>query len=632
MARRDVNFLAYIILAAIVTGFVIHCVALNFTQDDAFISYRYVRNVIQGHGLVFNPGERVEGYTNFLWIIVLAAFARFGANMITLSKILGVAAGSAALILTYGISALLIRTEHAVAASSHRPGPVAGKSTRPPWLFALFPPLLLAANSAFAYWSISGLETSFFVMSVLLAVYLYLADRRMVFFAAALASLTRPEGVLVFALIMLHRLLTGAERPKARLRAVLEQVMGFAVLVVPFLVFRILYYRDILPNPFYAKTGLSVEYLKSGLAYFWMFLRHYGLWGAVYLLPVLFYRRLGPKGRFVLAFLYSYSTYVILVGGDVLRAHRFFLPVLPFAYLVVTFALIRLYSVLGRARRQAGQPTLSVLLVTGFAVLSFFLPRAYMLSARTYELGLYAKMVGYSQSLRHSFGQDFTLAATTIGAVSYLTDVTVIDMLGLTDRYIAKHPESIPGLASAWKERTFNTEYVLSRNPDVILFSTGMRPSAPAEKALFLSSKFRQNYYTYYLGTILGSVYKKKGNYSGENIMFSDPTFVDLYAEAIYLTYKKGGFAAALDKLEEVTRLGPKDFARAYEMMGTCYFTLGKRETAEVFARKAILMDDYCVEAHHLLETVYLARGDSTAASQERAKVLAYNPERYDKR
>jgi len=631
MARRNVDFLAYIILAAIAAGFVVHCVSLNFTQDDAFISYRYVRNLIQGHGLVFNPGERVEGYTNFLWIIVLAAFARFGANVITLSKILGVAAGCGALILTYSISDLLIRTEYAGADSGHKVSPAAGKLTRPHWTFALFPPILLASNSAFAYWSISGLETSFFVMGVLLTVYLYLAGGRLVFLAAALTTLTRPEGALVFALIILHRILTGTERLEARLRAVLEQVIGFAVLVVPFLVFRILYYHDILPNPFYAKTGLSMEYLKSGLAYFWMFLHHYGLWGAVYLLPVLSYRRLGPKGKFVLAFLYSYSTYVILVGGDVLRAHRFFLPVLPFAYLVVTFALISLHSALGKIRRQGGWLTVPAILVTGFAGLSFFLPRAYVLSARTYELGLYAKMVGHAQSLRHSLGQGFTLAATTIGAVSYLTDVTVIDMLGLTDRYIAKHPESVPGLASTWKERTFNTEYVLSRDPDVILFSTGMRPSAPAEKALFLSSKFRQNYYLYYLGDIRGAAYRKKGSYSGENVVFPDPTFIDLYAEAIHLAYMAGGFAAALDKLEEVTRLGPKDFARAYEIMGTCYLRLGKTETAVAFARKATQMDDYCVEAHHLLETVYRARGDSAAANQERAKVLAYNHERYDK-
>ena len=44
-----------------------------FLTDDAFISFRYVRNLLEGHGLVFNPDEYVEGYTNFLWILELAA-------------------------------------------------------------------------------------------------------------------------------------------------------------------------------------------------------------------------------------------------------------------------------------------------------------------------------------------------------------------------------------------------------------------------------------------------------------------------------------------------------------------------------------------------------------------------------
>ena len=44
-----------------------------FLCDDAFISFRYVRNLLEGHGLVFNPGEQVEGYTNFLWVLELAA-------------------------------------------------------------------------------------------------------------------------------------------------------------------------------------------------------------------------------------------------------------------------------------------------------------------------------------------------------------------------------------------------------------------------------------------------------------------------------------------------------------------------------------------------------------------------------
>src|SRR5574341_680160 len=39
--------------------------------DDAYISFRYAQNAIRGYGLVFNPGERVEGFTNFLWTAMM---------------------------------------------------------------------------------------------------------------------------------------------------------------------------------------------------------------------------------------------------------------------------------------------------------------------------------------------------------------------------------------------------------------------------------------------------------------------------------------------------------------------------------------------------------------------------------
>ncbi|MGB3093337.1 MAG: hypothetical protein WBC42_09030, partial [Candidatus Zixiibacteriota bacterium] len=147
-----------LILLAIVSLFVIHCLSLNFTQDDAFISYRYADNLLQGNGLVFNSGERVEGYTNFLWIIILSIFTKLGLDMIAVSKILGVASGCATLILLYQLSRLFFPKRE--------------------WLLPLLPPLLLTASSAFAYWSISGLETSLFTMMVLLSVYLYLTYPR----------------------------------------------------------------------------------------------------------------------------------------------------------------------------------------------------------------------------------------------------------------------------------------------------------------------------------------------------------------------------------------------------------------------------------------------------------------------
>src|SRR3989442_2788870 len=59
-------------------------------DDDAYISCRYAHNLATGRGLVFNAGERVEGYTNFLWTVTLAALSRLGVEPPTAARALGV--------------------------------------------------------------------------------------------------------------------------------------------------------------------------------------------------------------------------------------------------------------------------------------------------------------------------------------------------------------------------------------------------------------------------------------------------------------------------------------------------------------------------------------------------------------
>lgn len=599
-----------IILLLIIGIFAVHTLSLNFTQDDAYISYRYVKNFVNGQGLVFNQGERVEGYTNFLWIILLSIFAKFGLDVIVVSKILGISSGCVALFLIYKISVLVLQTKSE------------SKVLSKAWFLPLFPSLLLAANSAFAYWSISGLESAFFVMAVLLSVYFYFTNERLMILSSALSTLIRPEGVLLFAILILHKFFF----KKDGIKNCLSYILGFTLLLLPFLIFKIFYYGNLLPNPFYAKTGFSLEYLKTGIGYFWLFLKHYGLWGVLYLIPIILYKDLEVKGKLLVLMVYIYTLYIIIIGGDVLKAHRFFLPILPFLYLLFSFVLMRLYLILKKGFLKQAIPIFVVLV---FSILTFWLPRNWIMSVRSAEIGLCTKMSRYAQRLRQSFGTDFTLAMSTIGAISYLTEVKVIDMLGLTDPYIARHPEKVPGISSTWKEKKFNIQYLLSRDPDVIMFSTGIKPSAPAERALFLSSKFRENYYPYYfpgLGEILMVVYKKKGAYPKKNEIFPDARFVNLYNEVINLE-RRGDLQTCLKKLEEILEVGPADFAQAYEYMGKCNFELGNTEEGKKYAQKAIQLDDYCTMSHILLYDFYLKEGDTTAALSERNKVRLYDPE-----
>lgn len=56
---------------------IVHAASLATVNDDPFISFRYAQQLVVGNGLVYNPGERLEGYTNFLWTILIAGGQTF---------------------------------------------------------------------------------------------------------------------------------------------------------------------------------------------------------------------------------------------------------------------------------------------------------------------------------------------------------------------------------------------------------------------------------------------------------------------------------------------------------------------------------------------------------------------------
>src|SRR5438046_1501989 len=66
------------LLAPLGAAALAHIVYLHVMYDDAFITYRYAENLARGLGLVYNPGERVEGYSNFLWTLMMAVVVKLG--------------------------------------------------------------------------------------------------------------------------------------------------------------------------------------------------------------------------------------------------------------------------------------------------------------------------------------------------------------------------------------------------------------------------------------------------------------------------------------------------------------------------------------------------------------------------
>src|SRR5690554_285805 len=63
---------------------------LPFLSDDALISLRYAQRLLDGDGLTWTDGERVEGYSNLLWVLASALLGATGLDLIDTVRILGV--------------------------------------------------------------------------------------------------------------------------------------------------------------------------------------------------------------------------------------------------------------------------------------------------------------------------------------------------------------------------------------------------------------------------------------------------------------------------------------------------------------------------------------------------------------
>jgi len=586
MSIRKVQPKEIIVLAIILALFVVHSLSLDFTQDDAYISYRYVENFVEGHGLVFNYGERVEGYTNFLWIMLLSLASIAGLPIIPVSKVIGVACGAATVLMAF-----LITREF----SDHRR-----------WYIPFIAPVFLVANGALAYWVIGGLETGLFIFLFSLALYLEFRKPSLTPFVLILATLTRPEGGLLFAIIFLYRWLT----LKRGLKSLAEYGGTYIGLLVPYAIFKLIYFGDFLPNPFYAKTGMSLEYLSSGLAYFAKFAFHYGLFGLFVLMPLPFLRRLPEKIKLAWLVVVIYSIYIVLVGGDVLKVHRFFLPILPMFFGIFVYTA---WTIANDYRKSKWTSIAIVVVSVGYIAWSLIVPLNYITSTRFLETHFVDKMTFVTGELAKVDRTDFSIATTTIGKVSYmLKGHKVIDMLGLTDRYIAKNPEQIEGMKTTWKERNFNSAYLLELKPDYILFSTGHKASAPAERALLLNSHFRRNYSTigFYRSGNVKVVWKRWGDFSEPNERLQGTEFADLLYDALNLFTEKD-YETALQKFERAAEICNHDFPLLEFFVGQQYAMLGKNSEAMGQFRKALELDHNQVETLVTLYRHYGALGDT---------------------
>lgn len=439
--------------------------------DDAFIYFRYAENFLEGNGLVYNVGERVEGYTSFLWLMLMTAGKWLGLNVVIWSKLAGLAFALGCLILL---------------ANSHRF--VVELDTRT----STTATVIMGTSGIFLPWGVSGAELTLFTFLVLLATlyYLYIRGRDSPGKIAAvgafcgLAALARPEGIMIFTVMAVDQLIIFVRSRKCRLGWL---VISFAVIYLPFFCWRYSYYGYPLPNTYYAKVEWGLNQLLRGCRY----LAKFGVPALAALLPLFDpgvllklkrkFRR--PSLLFIVPIIYA--GYIVAVGGDFMPAARFFTPVLPLICILSAAAIGQIF------RGKTAAWYLAVVVAYNILVLDFYYINGQIKHSDVANLGKEAGLW-----LKDHARPDAVIATNTAGSIAYYSGLTVIDMLGLTDPIIAHRPVAGMGKGYAGHERT-DGEYILSRRPDYVQFWSSLGSADPifaSDKEIYAIPEFHESY------------------------------------------------------------------------------------------------------------------------------------------
>jgi hypothetical protein len=243
MAKHRILLTVVLVLAAAVRVYVEQSTGFQF--DDAWITYRYAENLAAGNGFVYNTGEYVEGSTAPLLVLLLSLFRWLGISIPTASLALSIPASMALLYLVWRICEPRIGQFGASIAVV---------------VLGFSPSLVIA--------SVSGMETTLFIALLLLASVAYRDDRPLLLGSAIAAlALTRIDGLVFLPALVAtefwswYRDRGGANR-SIRIALLCRSIGTAALLLLPWIVFALCYFGDVVPNSIWAKLAL---YRQAGM-------------------------------------------------------------------------------------------------------------------------------------------------------------------------------------------------------------------------------------------------------------------------------------------------------------------------------------------------------------------------------
>jgi hypothetical protein len=404
--------------------------------DDALISFRYGWNLAHGNGLVWNPGERVEGITNTLWTLLSGLFA-LGMSKRLVPFAMLVVGMVFFLLASWGFQRLYDQLS--------RDGPL--PSVQPWSRAAAF--LLPASWFPLFFWSLRGMEISLLVCLLTWSVVAFVRDEDSPSWKGSLllglALLTRPDTIIPAAIIFAYRFFL-VLRGKLTLRIFFMEAFLFGVFLIGSMGFRFFYYGEWAPNTYALKaTGLTLleRVQLNGFGY----IRPYLLftWPLYILVALSLVFRPTAKKILLILFPLAMIAYTIYIGGDGLGYWRYPAPTMPFLFLVLLSDVPFLLNRLPRRSMLRG-----VGLACGLAVLLSVGRLPYERYLEWGPQGDDVANINMSLYLEKVLRPGATVGSLYAGGIPYYTGFHAIDFLGKCDPHIARLPPDKTGPFMLW--------------------------------------------------------------------------------------------------------------------------------------------------------------------------------------
>jgi arabinofuranosyltransferase len=408
----------FVVLILAIAGAAIACLFLGrFAFDDLYISFRYAENLASGNGLAWNVGgDPVEGYTNFLLVLILAVIHWIGLSPLHSTQILNLLL----VIITSYFAAKLVRglLPSANAANSNVATMLLG--------------IAILANPYTWQNALSGLETTLF--SCILVVTLYALQKAetsgryyLVFALCTLLTLTRPDGVLFGALTSVVLLLSRAKKR----HVIIASLIGFILPVALYEAWRMVYFGQLLPNTFYVKVGESFASLP-GRSYVKSFLLTQLALLAMLALGVW---KLKRSSTLIIALVWcvGLTAFYLLVQPIQGFYFRFLYSVLVVASVLAVASLVGYASGLKETYRWV----LTTVVLTAHLLINWSQAKGEEIQAVIPEATAMYREMG--EMLRTSpYAQSLSFAYQDAGVVPYYSKMAHIDLVGLNDERIAR--------------------------------------------------------------------------------------------------------------------------------------------------------------------------------------------------